>query len=105
MRKIRKIHMVGIGGAGMSGIAEVLHNSGYVVSGSDLSESAAVRRLRDLGLSISTGHAAHNLLDAHVLVKSTAIPDNNEEVAAARERGIPIIPRAEMLAELMRSGP
>lgn len=94
--------MVGIGGAGMSGIAEVLHNSGYVVSGSDLSESAAVRRLRDLGLSISTGHAAHNLLDAHVLVKSTAIPDNNEEVAAARERGIPIIPRAEMLAELMR---
>ncbi|MDR2051329.1 MAG: UDP-N-acetylmuramate--L-alanine ligase [Deltaproteobacteria bacterium] len=94
--------MVGIGGAGMSGIAEVLHNSGYVVSGSDISDSAAVRHLRELGINISLGHSRHNLADVHVLVKSTAIPDNNEEIVTARERGIPIIPRAEMLAEIMR---
>lgn len=94
--------MVGIGGSGMSGIAEVLHNLGYVVSGSDMAESAAVRRLRDLGINVAIGHAVGNLADVHVLVKSTAIKDDNEEVAAARERGIPIIPRAEMLAELMR---
>lgn len=94
--------MVGIGGSGMSGIAEVLHNLGYVVSGSDMAEGAAVRRLRDLGINVAIGHAVCNLADVHVLVKSTAIKDDNEEVAAARERGIPIIPRAEMLAELMR---
>ncbi len=86
----------------MSGIAEVLHNLGYVVSGSDMAESAAVRHLRDLGINVAIGHAAHNLAEVHVLVKSTAIRDDNEEVLAARERGIPIIPRAEMLAELMR---
>ncbi|MDR2162269.1 MAG: UDP-N-acetylmuramate--L-alanine ligase [Desulfovibrio sp.] len=100
--KIRAIHMVGIGGAGMSGIAEVLLNLGYTVRGSDLAESTAVRRLRDLGAVIQVGHAAENLGEAHVLVKSTAVGADNPEVAAARERGIPIIPRAEMLAELMR---
>lgn len=102
MQRIRKVHMVGIGGSGMSGIAEVLHNLGYVVSGSDMAESAAVRHLRDLGIAVHIGHAVSNLADVHVLVKSTAIKDDNEEVAAARERGVPIIPRAEMLAELMR---
>jgi UDP-N-acetylmuramate--alanine ligase len=94
--------MVGIGGAGMSGIAEVLLNLGYAVHGSDLSDSPVVARLRDLGAVISIGHAGRNLKDAHVLVKSTAVGQDNPEVAAARDRGIPIIPRAEMLAELMR---
>jgi UDP-N-acetylmuramate--alanine ligase len=100
--KIRKIHMTGIGGAGMSGIAEVLLNLGYEVSGSDVSASALVERLRGLGARISVGHAAENVGDAEVLVKSTAVGDDNPEVRAARQRGIPIIPRAEMLAELMR---
>ncbi len=100
--KIRRIHMVGIGGAGMSGIAEVLLNLGYEVHGSDMSESAAVKRLRGLGAAVSIGHAAENLAGAHVLVKSTAVKEDNPEVAAAREQGIPVIPRAEMLAELMR---
>ena len=100
--KIRKIHMTGIGGAGMSGIAEVLLNLGYEVSGSDLSASAAVERLRELGSRISIGHASENLTDAQVLVKSSAVEENNPEVQAARQNGIPVIPRAEMLAELMR---
>jgi UDP-N-acetylmuramate--alanine ligase len=100
--KIRVIHMVGIGGVGMSGIAEVLLNLGYAVHGSDLADTPAVRRLRDLGAVIHLGHAAANLGEAHVLVKSTAVRGDNPEVAAARDRGIPIIPRAEMLAELMR---
>jgi UDP-N-acetylmuramate--alanine ligase len=94
--------MVGIGGAGMSGIAEVLLNLGYDVHGSDLAEGAAVLRLRELGVRIVVGHAAANLLQPHVLVKSTAVGDDNPEVVAAKERGIPVIPRAEMLAELMR---
>jgi UDP-N-acetylmuramate--alanine ligase len=94
--------MVGIGGAGMSGIAEVLINLGYDVHGSDLAEGAAVLRLRELGARIVVGHDAANLLQPHVLVKSTAVGEDNPEVAAARERGIPVIPRAEMLAELMR---
>lgn len=102
MQRISKIHMVGIGGTGMNGIAEVLHNLGYIVSGSDMSENAAVRHLQRLGVDVAIGHSAANLRDVHVLVKSTAIRDDNEEVVAARERGIPIIPRAEMLAELMR---
>jgi UDP-N-acetylmuramate--alanine ligase len=100
--RVKTIHMVGIGGAGMSGIAEVLLNMGYAVHGSDLSESPSVARLRGLGARVAIGHAAANLGDAHVLVKSTAVHDDNPEVMAARERGIPIIPRAEMLAELMR---
>lgn len=100
--KIRRIYMIGIGGSGMSGIAEVLLNLGYEVRGSDISESAAVRRLRELGAEIFTGHAAENVSDVQVVVKSTAIGDDNPEVSAARKQGIPIIPRAEMLAELMR---
>ena len=86
----------------MSGIAEVLINLGYTVHGSDMSEGPVVARLRGLGAHISIGHASANVKDAHVLVKSTAVSADNPEVAAARERGIPIIPRAEMLAELMR---
>jgi UDP-N-acetylmuramate--alanine ligase len=100
--KIKKIHMVGIGGSGMSGIAEVLLNLGYEVCGSDMADGTVVRRLRKLGAEIFIGHGAGNVTDAQVLVKSTAIGDDNPEVTAARKRGIPIIPRAEMLAELMR---
>lgn len=102
MQRIRKIYMVGIGGSGMSGIAEVLHNLNYQVSGSDLSDNAAVQHLRSLGITVFAGHHAENIGGAQVLVKSTAIRDDNPEVTAAREQGIPIIPRAEMLAELMR---
>lgn len=100
--KVHAIHMVGIGGSGMSGIAEVLLNLGYAVQGSDMSDSATVRRLRELGAQVAQGHAAENVGDVQVLVKSTAITDENPEVQAARAKGIPIIPRAEMLAELMR---
>jgi len=100
--KLRRIHMVGIGGAGMSGIAEVLLNLGYSVSGSDIADNDTIRRLRDLGARIETGHSADNVADAEVLVKSTAIDWENPEVLAARENGLPVIPRAEMLAELMR---
>lgn len=101
-RKFRHIHMVGIGGAGMSGIAEVLINLGYEVSGSDMSDSAVVRHLRGLGAQVAVGHAAENVAGAQVLVRSTAIADDNPELAEARRRNIAIIPRAEMLAELMR---
>ena len=94
--------MIGIGGSGMSGIAEVLLNLGYTVHGSDLANSATVQRLRSLGAVIHLGHAAENLGDAQVVVRSSAVSDYNPEVQAARERGIPVIPRAEMLAELMR---
>lgn len=102
MRKITKIHFVGIGGAGMSGIAEVLTNLEYNVSGSDLNESAATRRLSELGATVTIGHAAENIKDCDVVVTSTAVNESNPEVVAAREKRIPIIPRAEMLAELMR---
>lgn len=100
--KIRRIHMVGIGGAGMSGIAEVLLSLGYEISGSDLSDSAVVRHLREMGASVAVGHAAENVGDVQVLVKSTAVNADNPEVEEARRRNIAIIPRAEMLAELMR---
>ena len=100
--KIRHIHMVGIGGAGMSGIAEVLLNLKYEISGSDMSDSAVVRHLRKLGARIAIGHAAENVGDVQVLVKSTAISNDNPELVEARKRNIAIIPRAEMLAELMR---
>ncbi len=100
--KIRTIHMVGIGGSGMSGIAEVLLNLGYKVRGSDAGESATVKRLRELGAVISIGHDASNVGDVQVLVKSTAITNDNPEVLEAKKKGISIIPRAEMLAELMR---
>ena len=100
--RIRRIHMVGIGGSGMSGIAEVLLTLGYEVFGSDMADSVAVKRLRELGATVSIGHTAENVVNAHVLVKSTAVREDNPEVVAAREQGIPVIPRAEMLAELMR---
>ncbi|GHU92034.1 UDP-N-acetylmuramate--L-alanine ligase [Deltaproteobacteria bacterium] len=94
--------MVGIGGAGMSGIAEVLLSLGYEISGSDLSDSAIVRHLREMGARVAVGHAAENVGDVQVLVKSTAVNADNPEVEEARRRNIAIIPRAEMLAELMR---
>jgi UDP-N-acetylmuramate--alanine ligase len=100
--KVRRIHFVGIGGSGMSGIAEVLANLGYAVSGSDLSSNAATRRLAGLGVSIRNGHDARNIEGADAVVVSTAVPADNPEVAAARERQIPVVPRALMLAELMR---
>lgn len=100
--RIKNIHMIGIGGSGMSGIAEVLLNLGYGVCGSDMAESAAVRRLQGLGACVHIGHSAQNVADVQVLVKSTAVTDDNPEVQAAKAKGIPIIPRAEMLAELMR---
>ena len=100
--KIREIHMVGIGGAGMSGIAEVLLNLGYGVRGSDMGDSPAIQRLRELGAKVFLGHAEEHVGNVQVLVKSTAIGEDNPEVVSARARGIPIIPRAEMLAELMR---
>jgi UDP-N-acetylmuramate--alanine ligase len=102
MRRIRRVHFVGIGGAGMGGIAEVLLNLGYRVSGSDLVETAMTRRLRELGAEIASGHHAAGVCDADVVVVSTAIPADNPELIAARERRIPIVQRAEMLAELMR---
>jgi UDP-N-acetylmuramate--alanine ligase len=97
-----KIHFVGIGGIGMSGIAEVLLNLGYAVSGSDLKESETTRRLAALGGRIQQGHAAGNVEQADVVVTSSAVKRDNAEVVEARRRKIPIIPRAEMLAELMR---
>ena len=100
--KIQKIHFVGIGGIGMSGIAEVLINLGYQVSGSDLKESGITRRLQKLGGSISYGHRSENLADVDVVVTSTAVQQDNPEVEEAHRRKIPVIPRAEMLAELMR---
>lgn len=102
MGRTRHIFMVGIGGAGMSGIAEVLAGLGYTVTGSDQTESAVVARLRSLGITVHIGHAAEHLEDADVLVVSAAVPDDNPERVAARERRIPVVPRAEMLAELMR---
>jgi UDP-N-acetylmuramate--alanine ligase len=101
-KKIQHIHFVGIGGIGMSGIAEVLLNLGYKVSGSDLRETDTTRRLRQLGGEIQTGHRAENITSPHVVVISSAVKKDNVEVVAAREKQIPVIPRAEMLAELMR---
>ena len=99
---IKHIHFIGIGGAGMSGIAEVLHNLGYVISGSDLSDSATLQRLAGLGIQTFVGHAADNLMDVDAVVTSTAVRADNCEVLAAREKHIPVVPRALMLAELMR---
>ncbi|MBM4276957.1 MAG: UDP-N-acetylmuramate--L-alanine ligase [Deltaproteobacteria bacterium] len=100
--KIRNIHFVGIGGIGMSGIAEVLLNLGYRISGSDMKETEVTRRLQALGCEIDYGHRRENVKEADVLVVSSAIRPNNPEIEVAEERLIPIIPRAEMLAELMR---
>ncbi len=102
MRRIKRVHFVGIGGAGMSGIAEVLVNQGFEVSGSDLAEGQTTRHLKKLGAVIFSGHDASNVKGADVLVVSSAISRENPEVLAAREQRIPVVPRAEMLAELMR---
>lgn len=99
---IRHIHFVGIGGAGMSGIAEVLLNQGYVISGSDLSMNAAAQRLADLGARVHLGHDAAHITGADCLVTSTAVQANNPEVVAAHAKLLPVVPRAVMLAELMR---
>src|ERR1700757_3169869 len=101
-RDIGPVHFVGIGGIGMSGIAEVLANLGYTVQGSDAAESANVKRLREKGVKIAIGHAAENLADAEVVVVSSAIKRDNPELAAARAKRLPVVRRAEMLAELMR---
>ena len=101
-REIGPIHFVGIGGIGMSGIAEVLCNLGYTVQGSDASESGNVTRLRDKGITVSVGHKAENVDGADVVVVSTAIKRDNPELMAARAQRIPVVRRAEMLAELMR---
>ncbi len=100
--KVKHIHFVGIGGAGMSGIAEVLVNQGYTVSGSDLGDSAVTRRLQAMGARVVRGHDAANIAGADALVVSTAVKHDNPEVMAARARHIPVVPRAQMLAELMR---
>ena len=100
--KVKRVHFVGIGGAGMSGIAEVLLTQGYRVTGSDLTQSAATRRLAELGAQVSLGHAAANVAHADVVVASTAVAADNPELVAARHQGVPVVPRALMLAELMR---
>ncbi|MEM7405969.1 MAG: UDP-N-acetylmuramate--L-alanine ligase [Pseudomonadota bacterium] len=102
MGRVRRVHLVGVGGVGMGGIAEVLQNLGYAVSGSDLRAGAMTEHLTRLGVDVAIGHAAENVADADVVVTSTAIADDNPEITACRERGTPMVPRAEMLAELMR---
>ncbi|BBP01956.1 UDP-N-acetylmuramate--L-alanine ligase [Sulfuriferula nivalis] len=100
--KVKQIHFVGIGGSGMSGIAEVLKNLGYEVTGSDMADNTVTRRLQSLGIQIFVGHAAGNIGAADAVVVSTAVKADNVEVVAARERATPVVPRAIMLAELMR---
>jgi UDP-N-acetylmuramate--alanine ligase len=102
MGRVRRLHFVGIGGAGMSGIAEVLHNLGYEVSGSDVKESQVTRRLAGLGVRMMIGHRPENVQDSDAVVVSSAVNEANPEVKAARAWRIPVVPRAEMLAELMR---
>ena len=102
MRRVNQIHFIGIGGAGMSGIAEVLLNEGYKISGSDIAESAVTQRLAKAGAKVFIGHAAENIQGASVVVASSAIDDSNPEVAAAKAARIPVIQRAQMLAEIMR---
>ena len=104
-RHVKKIHFIGIGGIGMSGIAEVLCNLGFFVSGSDIRKSKNTDRLEDLGMQIYEGHAAENIGDSQVVVYSSAVRPDNPEVVEAKQRGIPVIPRAEMLAELMTLKP
>ena len=99
---IKKIHFVGIGGIGMSGIAEIMLNRGFEISGSDLNESEITERLKSLGMKVTKGHSENNLKDADVLVYSSAVNLENPEVKAAIERNIPVIKRSEMLGELMR---
>ncbi len=102
MGRVRRLHFVGIGGAGMSGIAEVMHNLGYTVSGSDLKQGSSTDYLQSLGIRVCVGHDAANIEDADVVVYSSAVAADNPEILFAQEQRIPIIPRAEMLAELMR---
>lgn len=102
MGRVEQIHFVGIGGVGMCGIAEVLHNLGYRITGSDLSESRTVQRLQSLGINVHIGHRVENIVGADVVVRSTAVETENPEILAAQARSIPVIPRAAMLAELMR---
>jgi UDP-N-acetylmuramate--alanine ligase len=100
--KVKNIHFVGVGGSGMSGIAEVLVNLGFGVSGSDLADNATTKRLAGLGIRVTAGHASENIRGADAVVVSTAVSEDNPEVAAARSRKVPVVPRAQMLAELMR---
>src|SRR5262245_32103971 len=100
--KVKRIHFVGIGGSGMSGIAEVLVNLGYRVTGSDIASNSTIERLAKLGAAVAIGHAAEHVADADAVVVSTAVKPDNPEVIAARQRRIPVVPRALMLAELMR---
>ena len=102
MSTFQRVHFIGIGGVGMSGIAEVLHNLGYAVSGSDRSNSPTAQRLQNLGITVHVGHAAEHIGDADVVVTSSAIRQDNPELIAARTERIPVVPRAEMLGELMR---
>src|SRR6185503_12664884 len=100
--KVKHVHFVGIGGIGMSGIAEVLLNLGYRVSGSDVAESPVTRRLQLRGAQFHVGHSAEQITGADAVVVSSAVREDNPEVAAARARRVPVVPRALMLAELMR---
>ncbi|UQZ25760.1 Mur ligase domain-containing protein [Actinobacillus pleuropneumoniae] len=102
MRRVNQIHFIGIGGAGMSGIAEVLLNEGYQISGSDIAEGPVTKRLAEAGAKVFIGHQAENVAGASVVVASSAIDDSNPEVRAAKEARIPVIQRAQMLAEIMR---
>src|SRR5512132_1622386 len=104
-RRIQHVHFVGIGGIGMSGIAEVLVNLGFRVSGSDMKRSNVTDRLQQMGVEFTEGHKAENVSDSQVVVRSTAVRDDNPEIIEAQRRSIPVIPRAEMLAELMRLKP
>ncbi|MDH5344870.1 MAG: Mur ligase domain-containing protein, partial [Gammaproteobacteria bacterium] len=102
MRRINRVHFVGIGGSGMSGIAEVMLSLGYEVQGSDLKRHKSVKRLEALGAKVFIGHDARNVADADAVVVSSAVSESNPEVVAAREELLPVVQRAEMLAELMR---
>jgi len=102
MRRVRAMHFIGIGGVGMGGIAEVMHHLGFTVSGSDLNTNPLTERLSGLGVQVMKGHASEHVENADVVVVSTAVPEDNPEIVRARELGLPIARRAEMLAELMR---
>ncbi|MEN9727454.1 MAG: UDP-N-acetylmuramate--L-alanine ligase, partial [Pseudomonadota bacterium] len=102
MHNVRRIHFVGVGGSGMSGLAEVFHNLGYCISGSDLARNQMTSHLQALGVRVDIGHRQENVSDADVVVFSSAVAPDNPELQAARARRVPIVPRAEMLAELMR---
>ena len=100
-RYVKKLHFVGIGGIGMSGIAELLLNLGFKITGSDINDSAVIKNLRNKGADVAQGHAAKNVIDADVLVYSSAVQEDNPEVISAQEKGIPVIRRAEMLGEFI----